>query len=143
MHHDHHARNGDGEDRTGPYARTCAGTRIRKMKNRSSEGDKLRADPVTDDDHWLVHEVHYWEGAFDRLRAQFLELQGAHDEWKQAHAKVIDKLHEWEGWHKSLTTDRDLIKQRYADKQLEVEDLLKQLDRWTNEHGKVVEQVGQ
>jgi chromosome segregation ATPase len=62
-------------------------------------------------ENWLVNEIHYWEAAYDRITAQYLETKTALEGWKAAHENAAKAVHQWEDWYKSLEQDRDQYKQ--------------------------------
>ena len=92
------------------------------------DSKKIKKSPPADavdlyDENWLVHEINYWEAAYDRITATYLETKKALEGWKIAHENAARSVHQWEEWYKSLEQDRDLFKQWDEEKKKEIERL--------------------
>ncbi len=73
--------------------------------------------------HWARRELLYWETAYDRLRAEYLDAMKAVDAWKTGHENVLLGIHEWENRYKVLS-------EQFSQAQV-----------WEAEHAKVVSQL--
>lgn len=100
------------------------------------------------DDHWARRELLYWEGAFDRLRGEYLDAVRDLESWKTGHEKVVATLTDMERWYKSLQVEFETLKTAFASEDKAIVHLQSMLvekdgllEHWQAEHRKVVDKV--
>ncbi len=109
------------------------------MKGPARKASRVPEDSAADEGNWLVNEIEYWEGAFDRLRGEFLDAVKEGGVWKKSHDDAASRVGEWEGWYKSLEEERELYKKWNAEKASEINRLNETCRRWQEAHDRATE----
>lgn len=93
---------------------------------------------------WRKHEIEYWEGVYDTLKAQYLKLIESHDRWKEGHENVARQLDQFKEWHSLLEIDRDRYRdwddqkrKRVEELTTRVQQLAAEVETWRREHAEV------